>query len=205
MYYGYNNSNKFGKDKIYKVFVDFGHSKCTVGISSFQKSNFQVMETFSERFCGGRDMDMMILNHVCEKFFLEQKIDLLSNKKAMMRLITEIQKTRKILTSNNESQIIVEFIINDLDLSYHLKRDEFEKICKPTFDIFENLLIKAKIYLDSINLSNCFTIEMAGECMRTPYSQFLVKKIFNKEINKTVLIDECISKGCSIYVNNLMK
>ena len=50
-------------DKIFRVFVDFGHSKCTIGVSCFQKSFFQVIERFTDRFCGGRDLDLIIVNY----------------------------------------------------------------------------------------------------------------------------------------------
>ena len=160
-----------------------------------------MIERFTDRFCGGRDLDLIIVNYLSEKFYLKHKIDLFSHKKSLLRLLIEVKKTREILSYNTESNITVESIINDIDFSYYMTRNEFEKICQPVFEKFEKLLINVKMYLNKINLTNLVTIEMAGECMKTPITQQLIKKIFNQDIAKTMNIDECISKGCFIYVN----
>jgi heat shock protein 4 len=192
-------------ENIYKIFVDFGYSKCTVGLSAFQKSSFRVLQTFSEPNCGGRMMDMLIVNYLSRMFFSKNQIDIFSNKKSVLKLLTEVQKSRKILTSNKDIQINVEFIINELDLIHIFTREEFEKICAPVFEKFELLLLSCRKYIDSMNLTDKITIEMAGECMRTPLAQSLVKKVFNQGISKTILIDECVAKGCSIYVIKQLK
>ena len=40
---------------------------------------------------------------------------------------------------------------------------------------------------------------MAGELMRTPALEKIVKEILNIEMSKTILTDECISVGNSLY------
>ena len=40
---------------------------------------------------------------------------------------------------------------------------------------------------------------MAGDLMRTPILQTIVKKITNSEISKGIIIDECPSLGASLY------
>ena len=40
---------------------------------------------------------------------------------------------------------------------------------------------------------------MAGELMRTPILENTVKEIAKIEMSKTILTDECLSVGCSLY------
>lgn len=40
---------------------------------------------------------------------------------------------------------------------------------------------------------------MAGELMRTPILEKTVKEITGIEMSKTILTDECLSVGCSLY------
>ena len=40
---------------------------------------------------------------------------------------------------------------------------------------------------------------MAGEIMRNPDFQNLSEEIFNIQISKTILIDECTSLGSALY------
>ena len=40
---------------------------------------------------------------------------------------------------------------------------------------------------------------MAGDLMRTPVLQNIVKKITNLDVSKGIIIDECPSLGASLY------
>ena len=40
---------------------------------------------------------------------------------------------------------------------------------------------------------------MVGDFIRNPIFQKIIYEIFNKNINKTLLADECIARGCSLY------
>jgi len=45
-----------------------------------------------------------------------------------VKVIEHIEKQRKILSANEDSHLNIESLIEDIDLSYNMKRDEFEKI-----------------------------------------------------------------------------
>jgi len=47
------------------------------------------------------------------------------------------------------------------------------------------------------------SIELAGEGSRMPIISDMFKLIFNMDVSKTMIIDECIAKGCCFYVNIL--
>ena len=67
--------------------------------------------------------------------------------------------------------------------------------------LFENNL--KEFYNESLKIigkeNSISLIEMAGDLMRTPVLQNLVKKVTNFEISKGIIIDECPSLGASLY------
>ena len=184
----------------YILFIDAGHSKTSLIFSKLNYNLFKVLDTLVIPFLGGRDFDDEIFKYCCEKFKKENDIDLLKDKKAKLRLIQPIMKARRNLTVNKEAQISVDSLSNDIDFSVLISREELEKIIKNKLDIFRNELIKFcqrnnKNY-PGIQLTN---VEMAGELMRTPAMEKIIKEILNMEMSKTILTDECISVGCSLY------
>ena len=40
---------------------------------------------------------------------------------------------------------------------------------------------------------------MAGELMRTPAMEKIIKEILNMEMSKTILTDECVYVGSALY------
>ena len=184
----------------YILFIDAGHSKTSLIFSQLNYNLFKVLDTLCLPFLGGRDFDDAIFKYCCEKFNKENNIDLMKNKKAKIRLIEPIMKARKNLTVNKDAQIAVDSLAEDIDFSCIITREEFEKIIKDKLDMFRNELIlfcqrNSKNY-PGIILTN---VEMAGELMRTPAMERIVKEILNMEMSKTILTDECISVGSALY------
>jgi len=184
----------------YILFIDAGHSKTSLIFSQLNYNLFKVLDTLCLPFLGGRDFDDAIFKYCCDKFNRENNIDLTRNKKAKIRLIEPIMKARKNLTVNKDAQIAVDSLAEDIDFSCIITREEFEKIIKDKLDMFKNELIlfcqrNSKNY-PGIILTN---VEMAGELMRTPAMERIVKEILNMEMSKTILTDECISVGSALY------
>lgn len=43
----------------------------------------------------------------------------------MVKVIEHIEKQRKILSANEDSQLNIESLVEDVDLSYNMRREEF--------------------------------------------------------------------------------
>jgi heat shock protein 4 len=88
------------------------------------------------------------------------------------------------------------------DLVYNLSRDEFEKIIEPVTTKFEKICKNALQKFEKetkIKIKNIHSIEMVGDTVRTPIISDIIKKVFGKEISKTLVPDECIARGCALY------
>lgn len=220
LYYGYNrykslfveaeknNQLVINPNAIkYVMFLDLGHSKASFILSEFRPKYFRVLNVETNPFLGGREMDKLVFTHLCLIFYNQTKVDISNNKKSSIKLMEQITRARKVLTANQEVQISIDCLFEDYDFSYVLKRSEFESLIKPQLDMFSEGL--AKFYKNSMNMIDKAVsgIEMAGDCMRIPIIQNLVKEATGKEMQKSVINDEAVSKGCSLYtalVNNVL-
>lgn len=44
---------------------------------------------------------------------------------------------------------------------------------------------------------------MVGDAVRTPIIQEIIKDTFGMELSKTLLPDECIARGCTLFVRKV--
>ena len=184
----------------YILFIDAGHSKVTFVLSKLAYNLFTVLDTTTIPFLGGRDFDLAIYKYCCDKFNQDNGIDISKNNKTRLRLLTPIMRARKTLTVNEDAQISVDSLSDDIDFSLLLTRENFEKLIEDKVTLFKQELInfinRNKKNYPNIDITN---VEMAGELMRTPVLEKTVKEICKIEMSKTILTDECLSVGCSLY------
>jgi molecular chaperone DnaK (HSP70) len=183
-------------------FVDIGHSSGSVFFASFTKNHQKVISVTSERFCGSREFDYLIMEQMSNLFKQKYGTNPMTNPKCRMRMIDAIMKTRKILTSNKEANLSVECLIDDDDLNYNLTRDEFEKIIEPVLTKIRNLFTNAlnnAIAEGKFQLADLHSVEMVGDAVRTPIIQHIVKEVFGLELSKTLMPDEALARGATLY------
>ena len=182
------------------LFIDAGNSKTSFVLSKLSYNLFTVLDTVTIPFLGGRDFDEAIYKFCCDKFKKDNNIDISKNSKIKLRLLVPISKARKTLTVNKDAQISVDSLSDDIDFSVIITREDFEKIISEKVQLFKQELInfvnRNKQNYPDIDLTN---VEMAGELMRTPILEKMVKEITGIEMSKTILTDECLSVGCSLY------
>ena len=184
----------------YILFIDAGHSKVTFVLSKLAYNLFTVLDTTTIPFLGGRDFDEAIYKYCCDEFNKKNGIDISKDNKTKLRLLAPISKARKTLTVNKDAQISVDSLAEDIDFSLLLTRENFELLIKDKVQLFKqelvNFIERNKKNYPHIDITN---VEMAGELMRTPILEKTVKEIAKIEMSKTILTDECLSVGCSLY------
>lgn len=176
------------------VFIDMGDSKTSLHICSFTKNNPQIIFSKSDKLLGCRDFDSAIFNYLQNEYN-----DVFSsgiNQKMKIKLIEIISKNRKILTVNNET--ILNFEINNTEISFTLTRDKLREIAKLEIEKF-NSLITSSIEESQIDINSIKSIEMVGDAIRNPLFHDIIQNSLKKSISKTLLADECIARGCALY------
>lgn len=178
------------------AFVDIGHSNYACSIVEFKKGELTVKSTAWDRHFGGRDFDKALVDHFAKEFKEKYKIDINTNPKARVRVATAAEKMKKILSANSQAPISIESLMNDVDVSSSLKRDELEALLQPLLDKatvpLEQALADAKLKPEDID-----SIEMVGGCTRIPALKDRISKFFGKSLSFTLNQDEAVARGCA--------
>lgn len=142
--YGLFRRNQFDDNTPRIVgFVDMGNCKTTVFFASFTKKNHKVISVTSERNCGSRDMDYLLMQHYAGKFKQKYGCDPMKSAKTRLRMLDVIAKCRKVLTGNKETSLNIDSLMEDEDMHYNVTRDEFESISAPVINKFKEILNSA--------------------------------------------------------------
>lgn len=179
------------------VFVDVGYTTLSVSVVAFAKGQLIVKATSYDRHTGGRDIDYTLVKHFAEEFKTKYKIDVMSNPKAMFRLQAGCDKAKKILSANAEAPLNVESIMNDIDASSRLNREEYEQLIAPLLEripaTIERALADSELTLEQID-----AIELVGGCTRIPAVRNKIQSVFaGKTLSTTLNQDEAAARGAT--------
>ncbi|CAG8522839.1 5513_t:CDS:2 [Paraglomus occultum] len=179
------------------VFVDIGHSDYSVAVVSFIKGQLTVKATAYDRHFGGRNFDNILVDHFAEQFKEKYKIDVKSNPKALFRLRTACEKLKKVLSANPQAPLNVESIMNDVDVSSFITRQEFEDMIGSFLDRVETPLAQA-LKDSGLTKADIHSIELVGGSTRIPAVKERISNFFGKDLNFTLNQDEAIARGCAL-------
>lgn len=178
------------------AFVDIGHSNYTCSIVEFKKGELAVRATSYDRHFGGRNFDKALVDHFAKEFKEKYKIDINTNPKALVRVATAAEKMKKILSANAQAPMNIESLMNDVDVSGMLKREDLELLVKPLLDRatvpLEQALAEAKLRPEDID-----AVEMVGGCTRVPSLKEKISQFFGKPLSFTLNQDEAVARGCA--------
>lgn len=179
------------------VFVDVGHADMSVAVVAFSKGQLVVKSTAYEPNLGGRDIDYALLEHFSNEFKTKYKIDVMNNKKAVFRLGAGCEKLKKVLSANSEAPLNVESIMNDVDASSKLTREDLEKFIQPVLDgipaPLERALKDSGLTLDQID-----AVELIGGSTRVPAVRNRIQASFpGKTLSFTLNQDEAVARGAT--------
>ncbi|KAK2011218.1 hsp70-like protein [Colletotrichum eremochloae] len=178
------------------AFIDIGHSNYTASIVEFKKGELAVKGTAFDRHFGGRDFDKALVDHLGKEFSGKYKIDIHSNGRAMARTIAAAEKCKKILSANQQAPVNIESIMNDVDVSAMITRQEFEAMVEPLLARvhvpLEQALAEAKLTKDDIDV-----IEVIGGGSRVPALKERIQAFFGKTLSFTLNQDEAVARGAA--------
>ncbi|KAH6899046.1 heat shock protein 70 family [Thelonectria olida] len=176
------------------AFVDVGHSSYTCSIIEFRKGELAVKATAWDRNFGGRDFDKALVDHLAKEFKGKYKVDITTHGRAMARTIAAAEKTKKILSANQQAPVNIESLMNDIDASSLITRQEFEAMIEPllarTHYPLEQALAQAKLTKEDIDI-----IEVVGGGSRVPALKERIQDFFGKPLSFTLNADEALARG----------
>jgi heat shock protein 4 len=114
--------------------------------------------------------------------------------RALARTIAAAEKTKKVLSANQQSPVNIESLMNDIDASTMITRQEFEAMIEPllarTHKPLEEALAQAKLTKDDIDI-----IEVVGGGSRVPALKERIQAFFGKTLSFTLNADEALARG----------
>lgn len=184
------------------AFVDIGHSSYTCSIMAFKKGELKVLGTAYDKHFGGRDFDRAITEHFADEFKGKFKIDIRENAKAYNRILTAAEKLKKVLSANTAAPFSVESVMNDVDVSSQMTREELEELVKPLLTRVTEPVTKA-LAMAGLTAEDVDFVELIGGTTRIPTLKDSISAAFGKPLSTTLNQDEAIAKGaafiCAIH------
>jgi len=104
-----------------------------VSLLTIEDGIFEVKATNGHTHLGGEDFDNVLVDYCLSLFKKQTGHDIRQNARAMRRLRTQCEKTKRILSSAHTSEIYCETLAEGEDFSTSISRARFEELCLPLF------------------------------------------------------------------------
>lgn len=177
--------------------VDIGYSDYTVSIVALKKGEGKVLGTSYERNFGGRDIDLVISQHFARDFAGKYKIDVTSNPKAFGRVVAQSEKLKKILSANTSGMFNVESLMNDIDVSSSLSREDLENYLADSLEHIKEPISRA-LEQAGLKAEDLDAVELIGGSTRVPSIKQKISEAFGgKPLSYTMNQDEAVARGAA--------
>lgn len=138
------------------------------------------------------------MNHFVQEFKRKYSKDLSTNKRALRRLRTACERSKRTLSSSTQASVEIDSLFEGIDFNATITRARFEELCsdlfRSTLDPVEKAMRDAK--LDKAKIDE---IILVGGSTRIPKIQKLLSDYFNgKDLNKSINPDEAVAYGAAV-------
>jgi len=191
------------------IFVDFGHGGLRTALVEFTSAGMKMLGRAGDRQVGGRHFDERLAKYFMDKFNAQHSrrigarqivpLTMENDRKAYAKMLTSAEKTKRLLSANKESvPVNLECLHNDLDLSCHISRQEFEELCGDLFERVRGCLSELIMNVPDMDLSDLHSVEVIGGSSRIPKFKTIIEEIFGMTSSTTLHATESSAKGCAL-------
>lgn len=180
------------------LIFDLGGGTFDVSLLTIDDGIFEVKATNGNTHLGGEDFDNVMVDFCISAFKKQSGIDIRTNAKAMRRLRTQCEKTKRILSASHQSEVFCEALAEGEDFNVNISRAKFEELCMPYFrqclEPVESVLKDAGIGKGQVH-----EVVLVGGSTRIPKIQKMLEEFFNnKPLNKSINPDEAVAYGAAV-------
>jgi len=180
------------------IVYDLGGGTFDVSLLSIDDGVFEVLATAGDTHLGGEDFDNRVSEFVLKQFKKKEGLDASGNKKSVGKLKREVERAKRILSSQMSTKIEIESFFEGKDLSETLTRAKFEELnadlFRKTMKPVEQVLKDAGVKKEDID-----DVVLVGGSTRIPKVQQLLKDYFDgKEPSKGINPDEAVAWGAAV-------
>ena len=195
----YGLDKKMDDQKI--AVYDLGGGTFDISILELGDGVFEVKSTNGDTHLGGDDFDHLIIDWLAAEFKNDEGLDLTKDPMALQRLKEAAEKAKIELSSSNETEINLPYIMPVDGVPKHLVR----KLSRAKFDQLTHELVQrtiepCKLALKDAGLTakDINEVILVGGSTRIPAIQDIVKNFFGREPSKGVNPDEVVAIGAAI-------
>lgn len=173
---------------------DLGGGTFDVSLLTIADGVFEVIATNGDTHLGGEDFDQRVMEYFIRLFKKKTGKDVSHDNRAIQKLRREIEKAKRILSSEHQTKIEIESFFNDEDFNEVLTRAKFEEL---NMDLFRATMKPVQQVLKDGNMmkSDISEVILVGGSTRIPKVQQLVKEFFDgMEPSRGVNPDEAVGK-----------
>jgi heat shock protein 5 len=177
---------------------DLGGGTFDVSILAIDDGIFEVVATNGDTHLGGEDFDQRVMEHFLKLWKKKTGKDAASDKKSVQKLRREVERAKKVLSSQAQARIEIESFHDGEDFSESLSRAKFEEL---NIDLFQKTLTPVdKVLADAgLKKHEIHEVVLVGGSTRIPKVQQLLKDYFNgKEPNRGINPDEAVAYGAAV-------
>ncbi|CAG8596534.1 10818_t:CDS:2 [Ambispora gerdemannii] len=148
---------------------------------------------------GGVAFDQLLVTHFANEFKRKSKIDISNNKRALAKLRTSVESTKKTLSSSLNAPCSVESLADGVDFHGTINRTRFEIMASKLFTRCLNV-IRDTLKENSLEPYSIDEVILVGGSCRIPKLQTKLREIFpNPEthIRLDLEPDEVVAYGCA--------
>ncbi|UJR10954.1 hypothetical protein I4U23_015139 [Adineta vaga] len=194
--FGLNKLNS--KEGAQNVLVyDLGGGTFDVSLLTLDNGAFEVLATNGDTHLGGEDFDQRVMSYFLQLFKKKTGKDAGKNPRAIQKLRREVERAKRILSSEHQTKIEIESFLPNEDFSEILTRAKFEEL---NIDLFRSTLKPVEIVLKDgkVDKSNIAEVILVGGSTRIPKIQDILTQFFGKKPGRGVNPDEAVANGAAI-------
>ncbi len=208
-----NTSNTEVKEKEHWIVYDFGGGTFDVALVEVDERELKVVDHQGDNYLGGADFDNLIVKNLIVPFIEEKtgqsdlwkslKSKSSTHKGLYFELLKKAEEAKKELSNFEETEIELDFSINDVDLYDHLivKREVFENL------ILSNVENTVTIIKDIIKDNQLLNSDIKRVILigGTTYIPLIKKSIANAigvEVNSSIDPTSAVVEGAAYYAGS---
>ncbi|KAE9966858.1 hypothetical protein EG328_008587 [Venturia inaequalis] len=194
--YGLGRNDDYDQERNVLVF-DLGGGTFDVSILVIDEGVFEVMSTAGNTNLGGEAFDQRVMDHVLTNFQKATGATISKSSPGMSKLKSEVERVKKVLSSETSATIDVQEFQKGKLLSETLTRAKFEALNK---DLFLQTLepVKQALKDAKMKISDIDDIVLVGGSTRIPYVRKMLHDYFGKSPMTNINPDEAVAMGAII-------